>query len=592
MIDDQARRTSRWLRAYAQTPVDKSALTRRYLRYIESWDRPLSLDDPGLEADKQPQAYEISRSGAANLGRKAFLYRTPGSKRHHDAGLLQEILRGLTIFHDRLDDKGRFIFGRGDYYNLGCHEAVWRLEPIIWARLWLADDLAAKDKRWIDDMIRRASQYLLDQPRLDLSNQGIIWCYGCWLSGLYLNESRYIDAGEQYAEVILRAMIDAKGQVKEAADRYFRGGGPCSNYTYTGWTYVMLYRLLSGRADLDDLLLSALRWSAHYVTQTGLPRAAAASVRIYRPRVAVADMLHGYAFYAHREPAFQSIIQRLLPECEAVPRGHALHPAIWTANATQPVKAPKADPAWLADFEQDYDNPPTQYALITHRYQTGVTMRGLFPANGLQTFAYGHEPSIIHPTDKIASTIRCKEVDIALQNVDAGPRGWETHLRRKHPHTLGENAARLSSIATRRKHVWECYLFTEASVIYLVGSTDAQAPLHGQWVLHESEHAPASIDRGKNRVNFKGRQAKIHYLHGTPKLTAAKDQAVFKLDVRRGPLVIGFGSDDLRLEHLDRRKQTLRFTDATGSYLMGYRSILSDDGLSLRRWWGNIVQHV
>lgn len=590
MVHDEAKRTHQWLKTYARTPLEQGELNKRYLRYIASWDSPLDLTDPGNDPDNQPLAYHISRSGAASIGRKSFLYRTPGSPLYLKDSLLDEVLQGLRSFHDKLDQEGRFIFGRGDYYKLGSHEAVWRLEPLIWSRLWLDEYLAKRDKQWIDHMIRQSSQYLLDVPRVDLSNQGIIWCYGCWLAGLYLKQNKYIHAAEQYSTVILHAMIDEKGQIKEASDRYYRGGGPCSNYTYTGWTYVMLYRLLSGRSDLDERLLSALRWSTHYVTDGGLPRVPAASVRRYRTRVAVADMLHGYAFYAHREPVFQRIIQRILPECESASRGHALHPAIWAANAHQKVKTPEADPSWLEHFEEDYDNPPCQYALVSRRYQTGITLRGLFPAKGLQTFAYRHEPAIIHAADVLASTVQCDNVDIAAQNIDAGPFGWEVHIRRHEPRTLGETPARLSSITTRRQHVWECYLFTESSVIYVVG-TNANSPIHGRWVLHDTDKERVTLDRSARCLNLADRKARIHYLTGRPKVSTVDGHRVFELSASRGPLVIGFGSSDLAFESLHRNKKLLHFKDATGRYVLGYRSILTDDGQYLRRWWGNIVQY-
>jgi hypothetical protein len=584
-INDSAPRDRSWLLEYARQPLVDGRRTRAYLQHIASWDATLDLADPGPDPSLWKQAYDISRGGGALLGRKAFLYATPGTRLFRDPAELQAVLDGLRAFARSQDQQGRFIWGDARYYQMGTHEHVWRLEPLVWARLWLENDLAERDKRWIDRMIRRAARYLLKVPRIDNSNQGVIWCYGCRLAGLYLDDRRYIAAAERHADGIIRSVVDEQGQIRESSQRYYRGGGPCSNYTFTGWTYVMLYRLLSGRSELDDRLVHALRWLTMSHTRSGMPLAIGASVRMCKPRTAIADTMHGLEFYRDAEPYFSAVIDRFLPGTHEG-GGHALHPAIWAAKAHEAGKWRPSRPAWHRDFEQHYETPPSQYFLAAHRYQAGVVLRGVFPFKGIQTFASGNEPPIIHPRPGLASTTRCGAIDTAEQNVDAGPKGWEVHYRRRGPGDADQPPCRMTSITTRRGEVWEAYLFTAASVIYMVGGSRREKK--SRWVLNGYQPPEAHIDHRRRVVAFEGREACIRYHHATARLATCDGYPVLEVVSRAGPLIIGFGTGDLRFEFHDPKRRRLRFRDASGRYLIRYDCVLDDHGL-LRRWWGNMV---
>lgn len=588
-INDASPRNRQWLFDYVRRPLADGARVRRYLRAVESWDSPLDLTDPGCDPSMAQQAYNVSRSGGALLGRKAFLYATRGTKRYGDPKLLAEVLGGLRTFADKQDDQGRFIWGDPSfYYPKGTHEHVWRLEPIIWARLWLDPHLTNAQRRGIDRTIRRAAPYLLKVPRIDNSNQGVIWCYGCWLVGLYLEDRRYIEAAERHADGIMNAVVDSQGQVIEASARYYRGGGPCSNYTYTGWTYVMLYRLITGKRAMDERMMEAMRWLALVCTRSGLPMAPGASVRMFKPRTAISDTLHGFEFYSDREPYFSKVIDDRYAEAIGNRAGHALHPCIWAAIAHAGPRKSTGTPVWRRDFERMYETPSCQYFIASHRYQTALTLRGLFPFNGIQSFAYGSEPPIIHPTRELASTVISGKVDIAAQNVDAGPKGWEVHHRRRGPGDADQNACRMTSVTTRRGEVWECCLFTAASVVYVVGG--GRGATLARWVLNSAYPAEATLDTRRRRLTFAGRKAMIHYHADSARLTTHRGQPVFEVRAKRGTMVIGFGGDDLRFERHMPALQRLQFTDDTGKYQLGYRPILADDG-TLRRWWGNIITY-
>jgi len=109
--------------------------------------------------------------------------------------------------------------------------------------------------------------------------------------------------------------------------------------------------------------------------------------------------------------------------------------------------------------------------------------------------------------------------------------------------------------------------------------------IRGRWALN----GEGRLERGKKRVGFEGRRAMIRYRADDAQLTTHGGHNVLEVTANRGPLVMGFGADDLNLERLTPSRMLLRFRDATGCFDVGYRSVLADDG-TLRRWWGNIVK--
>jgi hypothetical protein len=589
VTDDSTGRDGQWLASYARRRIHRSERGQRYLAYIDSWDAPLDLSDPGPDQAQRQLAYDRGRSGGGLLARKAFGYAHAGSSLHRNAHALAAVIDGWRSFVSRQDADGRFIWGDGHYYQHGTHEHVWRLEPLIWSRLWLGEAAAPADRRRVDQAIARASGYLVEHPWPDLSNQGVIWCYGLWLASLYLDKPKLRALAQRHADRILGQVLDDQGQVREASWRYYRGGGPCSNYSFTGWTYIMLYRLISGRAEHDPKLIEALRWFSYILSPNGLPMTSGASVRMGKPRVAVSDLLHGLEFYAPREPHFATLAQSYLDECQSQRSGHALHPAIWALLAHRPSPRRPVTPAWARDVERHYDTAPVQYSVVHHRYHTALTMRGLFPRRGIQSFAWGQEPPIIQGGDKLVCTAGCGKIDIASMNVDGGPYGWETHIRRRDVDAQHELPPHWTSIVTRRGGLWECCVFTTDSVIYLIGG--GRGTIHATWALNPYQPTPAKLSLRQRRVAFARREGCLHFLADRAALVERHGQRALHLSVRRGPLVVGLSDRRLRLGPIVPADGLLTFADRTGRWRLEWRMLLDDAG-NLRRWRGNIVKPI
>lgn len=583
MFDDSAPRTAAWLRRWAAAPVRPSPRGARYLAVLLSRDAPLRLDQlrPGLA---RGTAYDISRGGAALIGRKAFLFRTPGTPLHRNPAVFDAVLDGLRRFRERQDRSGNFACGDAWSGHLPHHSHAWRLEPMIWARLWLEPDLAPRDRAWIDAMLRRGADRLLRMARqaptdtLQYCNRGLVWSAVTTLCGLYFDDRRFLDAAAAHAPRILANTIRPDGQVLEHYLHY-QGGGPDSGYSLTSWIYTILYRLLSGNRAFDDRLVRALQWQTDTLTRTGWPVATGASVRHANLQVCEEDLLPGYELLAEQEPFFDTLADRLLGRGKPHSQGHACHPCLWALLLHRPRPAAPA-PAWYRHRESHFEHGPCQYSLIRHRYQTGVVWRGLFPFQGLQTFALAGETPILHP-NPAASGTRSGGVDTAARNVEAGPSGWELFRRTGGPGDGYEPAAPATWMLARRGALWECLLFTPDSAVVVVGGGAGRRLT--RWALRAEPGRPPRLDPRAGRVAFPGRKAMLHHRGGRARLAGGAETPV--LEVRSGttPVAFGFGDAALRLEGVDRNGRRLRFSDRSGRYAMDLAGVLDEAGHLDRR---------
>lgn len=569
-----------WLIRYAAQEVRQDLpRVRRYLAGILAADRPLTLDALRTGAGDRAQAYRLSRGGAALIGRKAFLWRTPGTPHYHSDSVATEILDGLRVFREHQTADGDFALGDAWAAYLPHHEHAWRLEPLVWARLWLEPWLKARDKAWIDALVRRAGKRLLwfadhsPNDTLQYCNRGVVWLAVTTLVGLYLDRDEYRREVERHADRILCNTMTARGEILEGYLHY-SGGGPDSGYSATTWVYAAMYRLLSGRAHLDERLVAAQKWFIAWLTHSGWPLASAASVRHAPPQALACDLLPGLELLAEREPFFDTLADRLLDAGREHEQGHCLHPFIWAMLSHRPRPAVPA-PDWYRHHEGHFEHQAVQYSLIQHQYQVGVTWRGIHPGRGLQTFAHGEEAPIIHPAGGIVSTILAGDIDTAQTNVAAGPCGWELLRRTGGPGDGYEPASPATVVLTRKGTLWECLVFTPAAVIHVAGGVQA---MRARWVLHATPESPARCEARARLVTFAGRAGRMVWLSGTGRLASGTTVPVLEVTVARCPAAFGLGGPDLRLERFDARRQMLHFSDASGRYALFLGAILDPVG--------------
>lgn len=590
---DSRPRNRDWLFALARLAPPNAPRTRRYLKQILAADRPLDLPDPRPQPRDGQGAYHVSRGGSALIGRKAFLFRTPGTPLYLDPRVLDDVLDGMKKFRDSQHRRGDFVWGDAWSRWLPHHEHTWRTEPLLWARLWLDDFLRPADKRWIDGMLRRAATWLfhfeLESPNdtVQYCNRGPVWLTGMTLCGLYFEDRRFLDKVEQYAPAVMRGVINDRGEVLENYLHYTGGGPDTGSYSYTAWIYAMMYRLLSGRSDFDDRMIGALRWLAHFTTRRGYPVAPGASVRSPAVSVLVEDMLGGYEFYAPREPVFHDIAGRLIGAGRPHAQGHCVHPCIWAMLCHTPhVSGSRRRPAWHAAHEGHYDHQSCSYSLFTRRYQTAATWRSLFPLKGIQSFAWGDEPPIIHPAAEAASSTLVWGVDTAADNIDAGANGWELFRRTAGAGDGYEPANPATVITTRRGRLWECYVFTRDTVVYAAGGQRGR--IASRWVLNDQDPAQPRIDRRRRQVSFAGRRACMRYVAGRAALRRRGSAQTLELSSPLGAIAVALGGPGLMTLRLDRRRSTIALHDATGRYAIDLGGIVADDQHLDRQSWHRV----
>jgi len=586
-----------WLFRFLNQPLARTPYVRHLLDRISAihiWD---NLSDPGAGEENKKAAYSNSRAGAASLGRLAFLYRTQGSPRYHDAATYQQIIDGFRVFAKQQDRQGRFIWGDGHYYAFGVHEHIWRLEPLIYARIWLDEFLKPADRKLADSVIHKAIPYIRSAPKkfpnatLQTNNRGHVWLAGTVLAGLYLDDPSLIQLADQYADPIILTATTPAGEVCERTIQY-GGGGPCSNYTYTGWAYVMLWRLLRGSNHLDERLLQCIRWMINWNTRSGYPLAAAASVRRYKSLTGVFDAAPAMEYFAGKEPAFASALQTWLKQRPGQRgehgHGHCVDPLIFAAlihshpalaHAPRSTNPAPARPAWRLNSEQHLSHPSVEYSTFNYRYQAGITFRSNFPFKGLQSFAWGDEPPVVHPTDTLASTLIVGKTETAATNLSPGQNGWDM-FRRCDGHGFYEPSADATTIVARRDKAWEMWIATPGSLILVAGGSKT---VKARWVLNAKAPTAVTLDKQRRTATFDKRKAVVHCLQGGMKLGKVDGQAVLQASIAE-PAIFVFSDSAFKVIKWDRQKQTLAYQDASGRYEVDLATPLNEQGFVNRHW--------
>jgi hypothetical protein len=592
-------RNRTWLEEYVRQPLADTPRNRRYLELLEpQWDAERFRQDlDWLRDGGDPQQPLLARElntwheyldwvRDGGDGAKAFQARRltnwlgflafhlhaahpSGARRTELVTILREGFRHVTA---HITPEGRFVwpFEPGMYWA-GSHEHAWRLEPLLLGALWMGKELDDEERAQLDTALRRAAQWLADNPLLQTNNRGAVWCAVLTLCGLYFDEPKYSSLAHRHAVEILSDVVLPDGESGEHTEQY-GGGGPCSNYSYTGWSYVYLYRLLSDDDRLDDRLLQASRWFTLYNTISGCPLAAGASVRRrYCDPGSFKDTLPMWEQLTQREPFFALVAERALDKIGTPARlgntGHIVSAFIWAALENSPVASQQPRPAWHAHFTHLYHRPEVEYALISRAsYQTGVTLRGRtndgynFPLRGLQAFAcYDELPILLH-TDNENSYIQNGGVNTATDNA------LEAHLQ--------EGDAELTTLAVRYDQFRILYVFTEASVMVICDGNNGK--LGARWALNRAFVSEPTLDEAAKRVRFAGRRGCIHYQNGEAQLLSPKPEVSFLQVTSAAPYnSFAFSDDNFRFE---ADEQQLTFRDTSGRYRIKLQDMLDADG--------------
>lgn len=553
-----------WLVRYLTQPIASTPRSADYLRLINR-----ELDDTylGLNLDfLENGGADLSREQTNTIGALAFCYRTPGLKFYRDAALLEKLRVAYLAVARHIDEKG-FTKWQGDRdYFYEPHEQAWRLEPLLAGYVWVGEHFPEKDRRTIEAALGRAGQWLYENPIIQTNNRGAVWCAVLTMAGLYFEKPEYLSKVESEADAIMNGVVLDDGEVGEHT-RQYGGGGPDANYSYTGFSYVYLYRVMSGKNEMDAKLERAMRWFSAYNTISGFPVATGASVRRhYVDPERQQDILPGLERFSHRDPFFATIASHLLAKREKYKtefRGHIISPLIW-ALWERGVAAPTGTPpSWYTNYTALYNRPQVEYTLVSRNYQTGVVSRGRLsegyysPLRGVQTFAYGGEYPIILNTDDSGSTMVAGGIDTARENTDE---------------TLLQEHERLAVLVERRKNLWSVYAFTPDSAVVIHGGV--AGPYRTVWAMNRAFVPEPHWNESGRYVKAKGCTARLYPGKGTVRFDAAAGH----LEVlSESPVSISaFSNDKFQFQESDPRE--LRFSDGSGSYRVDLEGVLNAEG--------------
>ena len=558
-------RSRDWLIGYITQKMPKTPRREHYLDLMNT-----TLDDTYLGLDLEwlrsgQEAGYFARSQTNIIGRLAFAWHTEGLDFYQDETVGGLLRQAFVAVADHITPEGQFVWPNDkDMYWAGSHEHAWRLEPLLIGFIWAEGVFSDAERDYVEAALRRAADWLVANPCVQHNNRGVVWCAIVTLCGLYYDDVNMHAAATLYVEDILRGVILSDGEIGEHTEQY-AGGGPCTNYTYTGLGYVYLYRLFSGDDSLDDLLLQGARWLSMYNSKSGYPLVAGASVRVAKPNPALVDALPFWEWASQRDAFFAQIADLHLHNIVSNQSGmgsHIISPIIW-AMLARGVEA-GLTPEWYTTWTNLYERPNVQYALVGRQYQTGMTFRArLGPyrdvpeegvhLRGMQTFAYGDEMPILFHGRDIVSTTRVGQTDTCVENV------LKTVV-------LAQNG--LDMVCEYRAGLKTLYVFTPTSVV-VIHKSDGEM-IRSFWSLFESDANNIALDRNGHVVAFSGRIGRVYYLAGRAELYAHEegDEKRWMLDVIADSSMSAFAFSDASFSFDMLTSDVFKFSDVSGVYEM------------------------
>jgi hypothetical protein len=554
-------------------PIVDCAATRRYYAMLDvHLDRLIA--DGALGPEPIYRTGE-GRAGTAPLCNAAFAWASPLSRYHHDARLLDFFRDGFTWFVDSIDEQG----GMGRY---GLNGEVWAhgwdVEGLIYGLYFTYQALPPELVQRALTRFRLSAKRHAEQPRTpgaigSYGNQRTVWTLGLYLYGQLLGEPAYLRLADQYfRDDALDKVLDAGGQVIEQQ-------GPCLHYSYTAFIYSWLNLVVTGDTGQQARIARNLAWFHQRFTADYTP-IAGPSTRRYLETLpdCFGDLLPAAEQLAASDPSAREWVRagldrRPAPAPGAFPasNGHGASVLMWAilmcpgdAPATAAQRA-----AWDAPCTAVYDYTnllkrfPLKYVLVRRRYQTHHNHRDYLPFSGIQTWAWGGEPPLIHPTPLYPSTTQGWGLDTARQGAShnwglfgAGAVGVDGYVRQpKQPDEL-------PLLVARYDWLWRLVVFTDrATVLFEWGEG---GPRRTAWTLNRN--APAEPTLAPGVVTFAGRTGRLYTtLPGLPGRRRAPEDHEWARGVEQ--LVydcpggrVGFAFADETFRFLDR----LRFADGDG----------------------------
>lgn len=533
------------------------------------------------------------RAGTSHLFVAAFCHHCSFSRHHRKPELAQIVLNAMRHFADSVTDDGCLgaALTSGEPWSEG-----WDIEGIVYSCVWMNSVMPAELRERLRDRLSRCAARLATLPEKpsvigSYGNQRLVYALGLELYGQFLGDALLREKARAVLADALPKVLDVSGQVIEQM-------GPCMHYSYTSFFYAWLNQVVSnsmtsGAADV----LRTLRWFVDRHTRDLTPFAGPSTRKHYEvmPSVVI-DLLPAAVQLASVESEITTWVVRAakravemefpqhqpdeITQFRAGVTGHGGSPLVWamlmSASESQVPhevtrESRRAHGVSLYDSCSLLKRSPLRYLLVHRRYQTHYNFTDFLPFSGIQTWAWGDEPALIHPTPMCPSTTRAMGIDTARQGVShnwglfgAGAVGIDGYT------VLPREQDDPAWLVARYDQIFRLVIFTPASTVQIeFGNV---GPRTTRWTLNRQ--SPAEPIMQRSIVRFSGRESCLHT--SAPRFPVLRHAAeadpwatgVRWLEYECGcePVLFAFSGEPFELLAPVRINEAVRFRDASGRY--------------------------
>ena len=448
--------------------------------------------------------------------------------------------------------------------------------------------------RFLEACARNAPTAIHRDNMGTVGNQVISGIIGDLLYGHLLDNEEYLSIARERFNEFGPLIIMDNGQANE---QY----GPCPNYSSGAFAGVFSYVLIEELEEWRPRLLKSLEWFRWMHTES-LYLFPGPSTRMYYSRRMLHLPLHCFAaleYAAETQPMFLDFRDRYESIIGDYGRGH-INSTDTTSIQVNTRETSEANPEQLAEWNAPvteffettwFRRSPIKYSIIRRRYQTAITYMGWLPMLGLQTWAWGDEPPIIHSLYGATSGTQAWGIDTAAKPADHYFYGHGAGLMapavvwRPDGGSQEGQPDELPFTTWRHGELIQMAIFTDVSTVIIhTGKTGRRVT---RWALNPIEPSAPIIDDGV--VRFEDRVGRLYSLKGRPEIEEAtgtfreKDEQrpVTRLawSFEENDTAFAFSNDSFEFVKDElAESRYLEFKDETGTYRADISTILDEDG--------------
>lgn len=540
--------------------IPRTPRTERYLAMLEGGLEDYLADAKVDDLPTWGLEHEI-RGYTAWTGLLAFHWACPMSRFHGDERLLRAVkARLLHLAQNQVD--GEIVMPEMGYeagWRLSLANS-WYLEPLIFAILWIENELPPDERDRVYRMVRTASDLNMALLCDETNNRGVVRCAVLALSGRFLGDASYVRvARDSFYQKPWLVFNRRDGQINE-------GTGPDSNYSGTTYEYLYQYRLFSGDASLDEHMVDGLRWFTWIMDDSGRVGLHGASTRLKGEpggTSKIFDILPALERYASVEPQFDVFAERYTRELGRAGPHHSICPLIWAMLEHEPRQV-EPDPDYFDNrrirnyapslgpiFGRSDEGFDSCYYVFHKDHQGIAYVTGRTAYQGFQHWTYGDEPPVIWPTQSHASTTVGWGVNTAHRGV-GGSKFRDVFWNEGPPHML----------VMRLENVWHHYLCTRSTLVLVISSE--VAPREDRWVINRRICGTPVIAKGN--VAYEGRRGRLIHGQGMPAVRERDNGWELRFRNLGTHHFYAFTNESFEFVSFDHNEDRLEFRDDTGRY--------------------------